>query len=119
MIEITALATEKISAYLATNNITSPVRIAAMSGCGGSSLGLALDERKDDDHALENENFTLIIDPKLSQACGKVKVDYIEPDASSGCGCGGGGGFALTSERPLPSSGVGCGGSCSSGSCGC
>ncbi|MDH5298478.1 MAG: hypothetical protein OEV91_05615, partial [Desulfobulbaceae bacterium] len=58
MIEITPLAAEKISAYLSENNIDAPIRIAAMNGCGGPSLGLALDERHDTDHAHENGTFT-------------------------------------------------------------
>jgi Fe-S cluster assembly iron-binding protein IscA len=115
MLEITRLATEKLQAYLADNNIESPVRVAAMSGCGGPSLGLALDEYKEGDFAHEGELFTLLIDKALSQVCGKVTVDFVEQ--KSGCSCGGGG-FSLTSENPLPGAGGGCGSSCSSGSCG-
>ena len=115
MIEITPLAAEKLSAYLSENNIDSAVRIAAMNGCAGPSLGLALDECKEADHVLADGNITLVIDQGLSRTCGVVKVDYIE----NGCGCGGGGGFSLTSARPLPRAGSGCGGSCASNGCGC
>jgi Fe-S cluster assembly iron-binding protein IscA len=116
MIEITESAAEKLAAYLTENKVNSPVRIAAMNGCGGPSLGLALDEKKDADHIHENEAFTLLIDQGLSQSCGKVTVDYLEK--SSGCGCGDSGGFSITSAKPLSGSAGGCGGSCSSGSCG-
>ncbi len=68
MVEITALAAEKLSAYLSENKIDSPVRIAAMNGCGGPSLGLALDEQKDSDHAHKNETFTLLIELRLRKA---------------------------------------------------
>jgi len=113
MIEITELASEKLTAYLSENNNDSSIRITAMNGCGGSTLGLAIDECKDSDHVQENDSFILLIDQELSQAYGKVTVDFIEK--SSGCGCEGGGGFSLTSERPLPGAGGGCGSSCSSG----
>jgi len=116
MIEITTLAAEKLAAYLIENNLDTPVRIAAMNGCGGPSLGLALDDRKDGDHAMENMDLTLLIDRDLAQTCGKVTIDYQEQ--SAGCGCSGGG-FAITPEKPLPNSGTGCGGSCSSSGCGC
>lgn len=117
MIAITELATEKIAAYLNEQNIESPVRIAAMSGCGGPSLGLAIDECKESDHVHKNASVTLLIDQGLSDICGKVTVDYQE--ASSGSGCSGGGGFSVASEKPLPASSGGCGSSCSSGGCGC
>lgn len=117
MIEITPLAAEKLTGYLTENNIKSAVRITAMNGCGGPSLGLALDERKEADHVLADGEITLVIDQGLSRTCGVVKVDYIEQ--SSGCGCGSGGGFSLTSTRPLSQAGGGCGSSCASKGCGC
>ena len=117
MIEITALAAEKMSAYLIDNKIDAPVRIAVMSGCGGPSLGLAVDKRKENDYSHEDAAITLVIDKELSQTCGRVRVDYKEQD--SDCGCSGGGGFAIVSEKPLPASSGGCGSTCSSGSCGC
>jgi Fe-S cluster assembly iron-binding protein IscA len=117
MIEITPLAAEKLSAYLSDNKIDSAVRIAAMNGCGGPSLGLALDECKKADHVLADGNVTLVIDQGLSRACGVVKIDYIEQN--QGCGCGGGGGFSLSSTRPLSRAGGGCGSTCGSKGCGC
>lgn len=117
MINVSPLATEKLAAYLSENKIESAVRIAVMNGCGGMSLGLALDDRKENDHALEAGGFTLLVAEDLSQECGKVTVDFVEQ--KSGCGCGGGGGFFISSENPLPDAADGgCGGSCSSGSCG-
>ncbi len=117
MIEITKLAAEKLSAYLSENNIDSPVRIVTVTGCGGLSLGLALDERKASDYVQEDEAFTLLIEQNLSESCGNVTIDYIEK--TSGCGCGEAGGFSVKSETPLPRSNSGCGGSCSSSGCGC
>lgn len=115
MIEITKAASEKLIDYLSKNDIESTVRVAVRGGCGGTSLGLVLDERKENDHVQEKDSFTILIDRNLSEACGKVTVDFIEK--SSGCGCGGG--FSVTTEKPLSSAGGGCGSSCSSGSCDC
>lgn len=117
MIAISPLAAEKLAAHLVENKIDSPIRITVMNGCGGPSLGLALDQRKENDQTYDNENFTLLIDQSLSKSCGTVTVDFVEK--TSGCGCGGGGGFTVTSEKPLPGTGGGCGGSCSSSGCGC
>ena len=90
MITVTPNAAEKLSAYLAENNVDSAVRVMVANGCGGPSLGLALDDRKENDHALENEKFTLLLAEDLAGECGKVTVDFVEK--TSGCGCGGGGG---------------------------
>ncbi|MFH1216888.1 MAG: IscA/HesB family protein [Pseudomonadota bacterium] len=117
MISVSPLAAEKLAAYLSENKIDSAVRVTAMNGCSGMSLGLALDERKENDHALETGKFTLLVAKDLSREYGKVTVDFVEQ--KSGCGCGGGGGFSISSEKPLSNGGGGCGSSCSNGSCGC
>ena len=114
MIEVTELAGQKLKAYLDENKIDSAVRVAVMNGCGGPSLGLALDEAKATDATTEREGVTVLIDNELLSQCGGVRVDFSE---GSGCGCQSG--FAVTSTVPLPNTGGGCGGSCSSGGCGC
>ncbi|MEJ2690552.1 MAG: IscA/HesB family protein [Deltaproteobacteria bacterium] len=117
MLELTGIAAEKIRDYCEQNNVNSPIRVVAMNGCGGPSLGLALGDRGEEDATVTTEGIEVIIDKELLQVVESVKVDFIEP-TGSGCGCGGGGGFAVTSTKPLPGSGGGCGGSCSSG-CAC
>lgn len=117
MIEITDLAAEKLAAYITQNNIDSPIRIYAKNSCGGPSLALALDERKENDFVREDERYTLIIDQPVTEVCGKVTLDYL--DQSSGCGCKGNGGFSLSSEKPLNEVGNGCGSSCSTSGCAC
>ena len=115
MLELTGIAAEKIRDYCEQNNVNSSIRVVAMNGCGGPSLGLALGERGDDDATVTTDGIEVIIEKDLLNVVESVKVDFIEP-TGSGCGCGGGGGFAVTSTRPLPGSGSGgCGGSCSSG----
>ncbi len=113
MLEITEPAAEKLAAYLAENNIDSPVRVAVLNGCGGPLLGLAIDERKKGDIAVDLDGLQLIIDTTLLDECGRTRVDFNPP---AGCR---GGGFVVTSETPLPGQGDSCGSSCASGSCGC
>lgn len=119
MLELTGIAAEKIRDYCEQNNVNSAIRVVAMNGCGGPSLGLALGEKGNDDATVITDGIELIIEQDLLSTVEGVKVDFVEP-TGSGCGCGGGGGFAVTSTKPLPGSGAGgCGGSCSSGGCGC
>ncbi|MFZ5766221.1 MAG: IscA/HesB family protein [Thermodesulfobacteriota bacterium] len=120
MIEVTAVAERKLKQYLTDNNLDSAVRVIAMSGCGGPSLGLSLDEAKDSDAVVEKDSLRLLVSRELVDLCGRITVDYVEPTRSGcGCGSGGGSGFSISSERPLPGGGGSCAGSCSSGSCGC
>jgi Fe-S cluster assembly iron-binding protein IscA len=114
MLEITKPATEKLQEYLTDNNLSGPVRVAMHRGCGGASLGLALDDKKASDTAVNLDGVELIFDTILLGECGRTIVDFKPP---SGCGCGEGG-FVITTEIPLPGGGGGCGSSCSSGSCG-
>jgi len=113
MLEVTEMAGQKLKAYLEENKIESAVRVALMNGCGGPSLGLALDEPKATDATADRDGVRVIIDNELLGQCGAVRVDFTE---GSGCGCNGG--FSVTASVPLPSAGGGCGGSCSSGKCG-
>lgn len=112
MLEVTEMAGQKLKAYLEENKIDSAVRVAVMNGCGGPSLGLALDEAKATDATADQGGVRVIIDNDLLGQCGAVRVDFT---AGSGCGCKSG--FSVTARVPLPNTG-GCGGSCSSGSCG-
>ncbi len=117
MLEVTELAALKIQDYLKENNIDSPVRVALMQGCGGMSLGLALDDKKGNDEMVEHNGLQILIDNDLLAQCDDVKIDFIEP-TESGCGCGGGGGFSVTSKNPI--GGGGCeSSSCGSNGCGC
>jgi Fe-S cluster assembly iron-binding protein IscA len=117
MFEVSELATAKLTEYLDQNNLTSAIRVAAMSGCSGPALGLALDEQKENDATVQIGDLNLLIDNDLISILGTVTIDFVEP-TESGCGCGGGGGFQVTSTNPLPGSGGGCGNDCASG-CGC
>ena len=112
MLEVTEAAVKNVKEYMSQQNIDSAVRITMMSGgCSGPSLGLAIDEAKDNDQTFQQDGVSFIVDKGLFETCGAIKVDFVE--AGSGCGCSGGG-FSISSEKALPG---GCGGSCSSGSC--
>jgi len=119
MVEVTDNAIKNIKAYLAANNIDSAIRVAMMGGCGGPSLGLAIDESKPGDQVHEQEDVRFLVDKDLLAQCGSVKIDFVEPQTTEGgCGCGGGGGYKVSSANPLADAGGGCGGSCASG-CSC
>jgi iron-sulfur cluster assembly protein len=101
MIEVTNQAVEKLVEYLQENNISSALRVALLqNGCAGSSLGLALDEKKDSDIVTDYDGLTFLIDASLSDDCGTVKVDYLENDTHSG--------FSISSEKPVQGVGSGC-----------
>jgi iron-sulfur cluster assembly protein len=107
---VTDLAVSKLKEYMEQNNINSALRVALMQGgCTGTSLGLALDEPKDNDKIFENNSLKFLIEKGLLETCGSIKVEYLDAGPRSG--------FSITSAKPLGGGG-GCGGSCSSGTCG-
>jgi iron-sulfur cluster assembly accessory protein len=107
---VTDVAVSKLKEYMEQNNIDSALRVALMQGgCSGPSLGLALDEPKDNDKIFENNSLKFLIEKGLLETCGSIKVEYIDAGPRSG--------FGITSKNPLGGGG-GCGGSCSSGTCG-
>ena len=105
MFEVTESATQNLKSYMEQNNIESALRIAIMSGgWSGPSLGLALDEPKENDEKYEQDGLTFLVDNNLIDTCGTIKVDFIDAGMRSG--------FSISSEKPLG------GGGCSSGECG-
>jgi iron-sulfur cluster assembly protein len=106
---VTDLAVSKLKEYMEQNNIDSALRVSLMQGgCSGPSLGLALDEPKDNDRIFENNSLKFLIEKGLLETCGAIKVEYIDAGPRSG--------FGITSAKSI--GGGGCGGSCSSGKCG-
>jgi iron-sulfur cluster assembly protein len=105
---VTNLAVSKLKEYMEQNNIDSALRVALMQGgCSGPSLGLALDEPKENDSIFVNDSLKFLIEKGLLEICGSINVEYINAGPRSG--------FGITSANPL--GGGGCGGSCGSGSC--
>ncbi len=115
MLEITESALNNVKDYMSQQKIDSAIRVNLKSGgCAGPSLGLSIDDAKDNDHTFDHGGITFLVDKSLAETCGAIKVDFIEVKDDD-CGCGSGG-FTITSEKPLSASSCGC--SCSSGSCG-
>jgi Fe-S cluster assembly iron-binding protein IscA len=117
MLEVTSKAAERINEYCKAHNIGSAVRVAIVRGCRGLTLGLELDEKRENDMVVNADSIQVVMDKELLKECGATKVDYVT--ISSGCGCGGGN-FAVTSANPLPGGddgGCGCSGSSKSCSC--
>ncbi len=103
---VPGLAVEKLKEYLEQNNIESALRIALMQGgWAGPSLGLALDEPKDNDKVYDNDDIKFLVEEGLMKTCGTINVEYVDAGPRSG--------FGITSANP-----IGGGGGCSSGSCG-
>ncbi len=112
MLEVTKLAVENVKDYMRQEKIDSAIRVTLMSGgYAGPSLGLGVDEARDNDHSFDHDGVSFVVDKGLAKTCGSIKVDFIDKQDDGCCN----GGFAVTSEKPL--SGEGCGCSCTSGSC--
>jgi iron-sulfur cluster assembly protein len=102
---VTDLAATKLKEYLSQNNIDSALRVALMQGgWSGPSLGLALDEPKENDKVYDQSELTFLVEDSLLETCGAINVEYIEAGPRSG--------FGISSTNPIG------GGGCSSGSCG-
>ena len=101
MFTVTEAAQEQIKAYFKENEIK-PVRVFLSSGCGGSHLLLALDEKRPSDAVYPFENFEFIVDKSLLEQARPMNIDFNER------------GFIINSRLELKS---GCGGCGSSESC--
>ena len=112
MLEVTELAISNLKSYMDQNNIDSALRVALMQGgWSGPSLGLALDEPKDNDTTVEESDITFLVDNELMTSCGEIKIDFVESGMKSG--------FSISSKIPVADAGGGCSSSgCSSGGCG-
>ena len=97
MVEVTVSATEQISEYFKGKDIQ-PVRVFLNEGgWGGPSLGLVLDEPKDDDSVFDVEGFQYIINKDLMEKAQPIKIDFLQMgfkidsglEFGSDTGCGG------------------------------
>ena len=95
MLEVTEKATEKLKEYLEERELDSAIRIfVSQIGWGGPSLGMALDEPKEEDKVFELEGVTYLVDSGLLNQARPIKVDFIEDGHCSG--------FAITSMLSRP-----------------
>ena len=103
MLEVTSSAVENLKTYLADNNIESAIRISLMQGgWAGPSLGLALDEPKENDEMIKENGITYLINKELFDEAKPINVDFVESAFGSG--------FSISSK--LAACGPSCGTSC-------
>ena len=101
MFNVTSSAKEQIEEYFKQNDVK-PVRVFLSSGCGGSQLMLALDEKQPSDAVYPCGDFEFIIEQDLLDRAQPMQIDF------------GPKGFIINSALKLQS---GCGGCGSSDSC--
>lgn len=100
MINVTPPAIQAFSDHFKDKD-TQPIRIHLVDGgCSGMRLSLALDEKRDEDLAVEQEGFQFVVNSELAEATGELSIDMTEY------------GFMVNSEKNVG------GGGCASGSCG-
>jgi len=76
MLEITKSATDKIAEYLQDREVK-PIRIFLNSGgCGGPSIAMTLDERKDTDDVFDIDGFQFVVDKEFLIEAEPIKVDF-------------------------------------------
>lgn len=102
MFELNPAAKEQLDTHF-NGKDKEPIRIYLASGCGGTRLGLALDEKKDSDQVFDVDGYTFLVETALFEEAKPMTVTF-DPNM----------GFAVSSSMVFPESG---GGGCSS--CGC
>jgi iron-sulfur cluster assembly protein len=95
-------AAEKVKELLADQEggDEQALRVAVRGGgCSGFEYALSFDRRRDDDHVLEYDGVSLIVDPVSMRFVFGSEVDYVEglqgagfavnnPNVEAACGCG-------------------------------
>ncbi|MCP4577785.1 MAG: iron-sulfur cluster assembly accessory protein [Deltaproteobacteria bacterium] len=105
MLEITEKASEMIKDFLKDRDEIQTIRIVlSQGGCSGPSLGMALDESRDDDREFDDRGIKFVIENSLYEQVKPIKVDYVSSHMGSG--------FNFTSNMPVQPSSC-----CSSCSC--
>ena len=103
MLEVTEKANEMIKKFFEDKEEANPIRIfLSQGGWSGPSLGMALDEPKDDDEIVKDNGFTYLINKELFEQAKPINVDFVD----SGMGQG----FSISSK--LEMGGGGCSSSC-------
>ncbi len=112
MVTLTDFAAEKVSQFLASQEVTEAagLRVGVRGGgCSGFQYALALDEHKEGDQVFEDHGIRLIIDQASLQYVDGSVVDYTEslmgagfevknPNVVAACGCGSS--FRVADEEP-------------------
>lgn len=105
MFEVSERAQDVIKQMLESMQETLPIRIAfSGGGHAGSSLGMSLDEAKEQDKVFEKGGITYVINEQLFELAKPINIDFVTTPKGSG--------FSINSN-------VSGGGSCSGCGCGC
>jgi iron-sulfur cluster assembly protein len=103
MVTLTDIATEKVKAFLKTENAAESaagLRVGVRGGgCSGFQYSLALDEQRDGDQVFEHEGIRVLVDSASLRYVDGSTVDYTEslmgagfevqnPNVVASCGCG-------------------------------
>ena len=85
MFEVTEKANEMIKEMLKDKEEIPPIRLMlSQGGWSGPSLGLALDESKEEDAVFDTNGLTFVIEQEFYDKIKPVKVDYIESAMGAG-----------------------------------
>ena len=103
MFTVSDNASEAIRNFLKDKNQDAAIRITMSIGWSGPSLGMALDEPKNEDEIFEEKGIKFIVDKDLFIQAKPINIDFIDTPNGSG--------FKLTSSLSSEA-GEGCG-SCS------
>jgi iron-sulfur cluster assembly protein len=102
MLTVTDKASEVIKDFLKDKKADASIRVFLNMGCSGPSLGMALDEaRNETDEVIQTSGTTFVIEKDLLSQVKPINIDFITTPQGAG--------FKLTSSLP---EGDGCG-SCS------
>ena len=103
MFEVTEKATEMIREFLKDREEIPPIRIVlSQGGWAGPSLGMALDEPRENDEVFDSDGITYVIDKGLLDQVKPIKVDFVDSAFGSG--------FSIQSNLAM---GASCGSCCS------
>lgn len=88
MVNVTDSAKTNLSQYLKEKEVdtkSAAIRVyVAGFGWGGPSLGLALDEPKEDDKIFEYDDFKVVVNENELDNIGNIEVDFRESRYGSG-----------------------------------
>ena len=103
MVTLTDIATEKVKAFLESENAAASgagLRVGVRGGgCSGFQYSLALDEQRADDQVFDHQGIKVLVDPASLRYVDGSTVDYTEslmgagfevqnPNVVASCGCG-------------------------------
>jgi Fe-S cluster assembly iron-binding protein IscA len=94
MIKVTAEAIAAIKSFLIKKDNPQTIRIDLHStGCCDSSLGLTLDEIRENVLIQEIEGLKFVINPEIYELVGEVTISYVDEKGKKG--------FVISSSKPL------------------